>query len=440
MPTQREERGSRQRLLAAIVRVSCDRGYEHATIAHVIEQAGVSRATFYAHFNDKQAGLLAALAEIQQHALTAVAESIAAQPPETAAGAAISALVRFAEEHPLQARVLVNETMAAGARAQDARDDSIDSIARLLEGAYSRIGAHARTPALPGEVLVGAVYRMLAARLRRRESGLEALERELLDWVGYYEEDARQELWRTLDGRASTTERSLLLAAAPLRAPAPLRRRRGTRHALALVENQRLRIIFATAQAVRENGYAASTVAAIVRAAGVDKRAFYRQFPDKEAAFTAVHELTFQGAMSATAGAFFAVERWPERLWRAARAFMQYLEQNPTLTCASIVEGYAGGPASVQRLEELVGGFSIFLDEGYHYEPTAGRRAPSRAVFEAVIQANFEMLYREARARSAPELTSVARHSAYLGLALFVGARRATALVEQMVNGASGNR
>ncbi len=440
MPAQHKERGSRQRLLAAIVRVSSDRGYEGATIAWVIEQAGVSRATFYAHFTDKQAGLLAALEEIEQHALAAVAQSIAAQPPQTAARAAITALVRFAERHPLQARLLVNETMAAGPRAFDARDHSIDQIGRLLAGAYAGVPGAASTPALAGEVLIGAAYRMLATRLRGRERGLAALESGLLEWVGYYEEQGGQGRWRTFEDQRSARERSLLLTTAPLRAPRPLRRRRGARHALALAENQRLRLIFATAESVRENGYGATTVAGIARAAGDDKRAFYRHFADKQAAFTAVHELTFQGAMSVTAGAFFAVERWPERIWQAAGAFLRYLEQNPVLTHASIVEGHTGGPASVRRLEELVGGFSIFLEEGYRYQPTRARGAPSRLALEAVIQANFEMIYRRARASPTPALTSLAPHSAYLGLAPFVGARRAGVLVQEMLRVPGGNR
>ena len=173
-------------------------------------------------------------------------------------------------------------------------------------------------------------------------------------------------------------------------------------------------------------------MAAITAAAGVDGRAFYRLFADKHEAFTAVHELAFQNAMAVTAGAFFAVEGWPRRIWEAGHTFTRHLEQNPTLAHASIVEAHAGGPQSLQRLEQLLSAFTIFLQEGYQYQPRRQSSPPSRVAFEAIAQANFEIIYRQARDGPGLELAGLAPQLAYLCLAPFVGAGRAGELVEEM--------
>src|SRR5215218_6805837 len=50
----------RGRMLDAMAQVVAEKGYGAATVADVIERAGVSRKTFYEHFRDKEACFLAA--------------------------------------------------------------------------------------------------------------------------------------------------------------------------------------------------------------------------------------------------------------------------------------------------------------------------------------------------------------------------------------------
>lgn len=124
-----DKRTQQERLLAAIVAVSCEHGYEDTTIARVISRAGVSRPTFYEYFASKEACLLAALENVEHKLVARARRSIAEQPPRSAAAAMIAALVAFAQAHPTEARFLMNETMVAGKRALDARDHGVDAIA-----------------------------------------------------------------------------------------------------------------------------------------------------------------------------------------------------------------------------------------------------------------------------------------------------------------------
>ncbi|HSZ12614.1 MAG TPA: TetR/AcrR family transcriptional regulator [Solirubrobacteraceae bacterium] len=421
----------RERLLQAIVRVSFEHGYEGTTIARVIAAAGVSRPTFYTYFADRADCFLAALEDVQRRAAAAVALAVERQPPQDAAAATTKALVAFAQEQPMPARLLMSEAMAAGGRALDAHDRGVEAIAWVIERRHREVTAEVAVPALAGEVLVATVYRLLATRLRRGEQPSADLLAELLEWVEGYGRRAPEQRWRTLSpvpARAGTPP----ARQAPLRPPPPLAPGRPRRSAGDVAENHRLRIIFATAEVVCEHGYGAATVAEITRAAGVDGRAFYRLFRGKHDAFTAVHELVFQNAMAACAGAFFARGEWPRRMWQAARALAQYVGQNATLTRASIVEGHAGGAASVERLQALLAGFTIFLQEGYQHQPP-GARAPSPLALEAIAEACFEVLYRQARGNAGLELAGIAAHCTYISLAPFVGAARAAALVEEML-------
>ena len=96
--------------------------------------------------------------------------------------------------------------------------------------------------------------------------------------------------------------RSPYLPPTTLRAPPPLGPGRPRLSEEEVAENHRQRIMFATSQIVQERGYTAATISEITRLAGVDGRAFYRLFADKQEAFGSIHELGFQYLMAATAG------------------------------------------------------------------------------------------------------------------------------------------
>jgi AcrR family transcriptional regulator len=60
LPRELVTRSQRERLLAAVVRVTAERGYEGTTVADILDEAGVGRESFYELFNDKLDCMLAA--------------------------------------------------------------------------------------------------------------------------------------------------------------------------------------------------------------------------------------------------------------------------------------------------------------------------------------------------------------------------------------------
>jgi AcrR family transcriptional regulator len=60
LPRELVERSQRERLLAAVVRATVEKGYEATTVADILGEAGVGRESFYELFDDKLDCTLAA--------------------------------------------------------------------------------------------------------------------------------------------------------------------------------------------------------------------------------------------------------------------------------------------------------------------------------------------------------------------------------------------
>jgi AcrR family transcriptional regulator len=121
----------RELLLAAMVRVVGVKGYKATSVADVIEEAGVSRATFYKHFEDKHECFLDAYDMVVDQVTTQVTSDCdGSQPWTQRVETGLANLVRFFALDPELARMAMVEVAAAGA---DARQRHWDAVARFTE-------------------------------------------------------------------------------------------------------------------------------------------------------------------------------------------------------------------------------------------------------------------------------------------------------------------
>jgi AcrR family transcriptional regulator len=418
----------RERLLAGMVKTASQSGYARTTVSSVIAHAGVSRPTFYDYFTDKDDCFLAALSTVHELLMPNIGEAIAAEQPERAIEMALRELIVFSRSEPAMARLLTNETLSGGQCALDARAEGIAALAAVVESAHGEMASTAKAPDIPAEIALGAVYRLLSTRLRRGERALAGLQEDVTRWVRSYEAPLIEHCWR-LDCGHPALPHSPLLAKTVTRPPPPLPPGRPRVSEEEVAENHRLRIMLATATLAAEKGYGATTVADIVKRAGLDARAFYKSFAEKQDAFMAAHELGFQELMAVTAGAFFAGTNWPERTWEAGRAFTQFLECNPTIARAGFVEAYAVGLDAVERVENSHVAFTIFLREGYQFRPNA--HPPSPVALEAIIAAIFEIVHRQARDRGELGLSGLLPSMAHLCLTPFLGSSKTNEFVNR---------
>jgi AcrR family transcriptional regulator len=437
-PVQNRRKATqRERLLNGMVSAANREGYAGANVSAVIAEAGVSRPTFYEYFEDRDDCFVATVTDLHERLLEEVREAVTEGPPEGALTAALQAMVGFAGAQPAAARFLMKEALAGGPKALDARDRGVLETARVIERAFKRVPEETEIPDIPIAAVIGAVHRLIASRLRRGERALGGILEDLLDWVGSYRQPAGGHRWRSLKP-LKAPERSPFLPPNALRAPPGLGPGRPRLSEEEVAENHRQRIVFATSQVVQDHGYTAATVSEITRLAGVDGRAFYRLFNDKQDAFSAIHELGFQYLMATTAGAFFAGATWPERIWEGFRAAAQSVDDTPAFAHVAFVEAYAVGPKGIQRVEDSRIAFTIFLQEGYRYQHEG--EAPSRLALEAIITTIFEIVYLQARASAKPKTVGLLGHIVHVCLSPFMGGAAANEFIDGKVATATRRR
>jgi AcrR family transcriptional regulator len=422
-------------MLAGMIAAANREGYAGANVAAVIEEAGVSRPTFYEHFSDREQCFLAAIDEVHSALMDELRAALQGSPSERADATALQTLIAFVGAEPAKARFLMSESLAGGQATLDARDRSVQEVAELLDQTLAELPADARILDIPSEFMIGASYRILGSRMRRGERALAGLSRKMLRFMGNYEQPASERRWRCVPARAVVATPPARRASA-LRAPAPLPPGRPRIGEDAVAENHRLRIMFATAELVQEGGYTATTIAEITKRAGVDGRVFYRMFADKQEAFSAIHELGFQQLMATTAGAFFAAEEWPERMWSALGTLTDWIEGNPAVAHVGFVESYAVGPTAVQRVDDSLIAFTIFLQEGYQHQPI--EHPPSPQALEAIVTCVFEIIYRELRRSDEPKIAATLPALIYISLTPFLGVAETNRFIDgQLANASS---
>jgi AcrR family transcriptional regulator len=117
-----------------------------------------------------------------------------------------------------------------------------------------------------------------------------------------------------------------------------------------VLQPPRLRLVDALATAASQKGYAATTIADIVRHAHVSKRTFYEHFADKEACLLAGYERVSEMMMDVLRETHIPPDRhWTERVRAIAAAYLDALEQLPTVNRVLLLEVQAAG-AEAYRL------------------------------------------------------------------------------------------
>jgi AcrR family transcriptional regulator len=418
-PTQRE------RLLRVMVEVANRRGYAGASVAALIAEAGVSRRTFYEHFDDRDDCIAGAIVDVRGRLLTAVESALGNAQPGDAVAVALGAILDFADEHGAEARFLMGQSMSAGRPALDSRDQGIVEIAAVIAATQEGIGPRAPVPDLDHRILLGSVYRMIATRLRRGQANMETLGAELLAWVAAYEVPSSSRRW-------SEAEPITLTASSPQvpvqQMPDVFPPGRPRVSPAEISENQRLRIMYAVARLAESKGYTATTTADVIKLARVDGRTFYRLFTDRQEAFSAAHELGFQQVMDVTTSAYFSAEGWAQRSWEAGKALSEFLQANPLVGNVGFVEAYASGPAAVQRIEDSHTAFLFFLQEGLLSRPP--KELPSRVAMEAIIAAVFEVIYIQARRGEDLQVAGMLPYIAHLWLTPFLGTAESNRFID----------
>jgi AcrR family transcriptional regulator len=162
----------RQRLLQAAAEEFAGRGYAHTSSESISRRAGMSKATFYEHFDNKQDCMLALFDR--------AAEVVGGAMAEAARGAGGGALDRMragtraflvaVAGHPEYAQTLLIESIGAGPEAARRRDRIVQGFADLLDAENAEAARRGLIPrfASPHDALavIGAISELVSRQVR----------------------------------------------------------------------------------------------------------------------------------------------------------------------------------------------------------------------------------------------------------------------------------
>ncbi|MBV9292103.1 MAG: TetR/AcrR family transcriptional regulator [Frankiales bacterium] len=162
----RRQRKSRAALHAALVQLIADRPYGEITVEDIVTAADVARATFYAHYRDKDDLLSSANVQLMND-LTAVVAGNSWQDPPAYTGSGIAAILRHVDAHPALYRLLITGEGGAGARGTLLAAFT-DTAAAVFTTGVERMN---KTPRQPMTVITAAFVGALVHVIERWLSG-----------------------------------------------------------------------------------------------------------------------------------------------------------------------------------------------------------------------------------------------------------------------------
>lgn len=163
-PLEVRQDRQRARLFAAAAAVFARRGYAEASAEAIAREAGMSKATFYEHFDNKEDCLVALFDAATEEVLAEMrvaGEAHTGAAPIERGRAMIRAYLRALAAFPDQAQTLLVEVVGAGPRAMARRDEALDQVASYIHQNFAGLRSFDDAFAV-----VGATVELASRRLR----------------------------------------------------------------------------------------------------------------------------------------------------------------------------------------------------------------------------------------------------------------------------------
>ena len=111
-------------------------------------------------------------------------------------------------------------------------------------------------------------------------------------------------------------------------------------------------------------GYERTSVRTVLAHAGVYRQAFYDNFTDKDDCYLQAYDAGVARVEALVLGAVEGQDGWTERLRTGLGAALDFLDTEPDVGRALVVEVHAAGPAALEKRAEVMRRFTGFLDRG----------------------------------------------------------------------------
>lgn len=421
---------ARTRIADAAVEVVGRKGFDATTVSDVIELAGVSRKTFYEHFDDKRGCfLMAGERECDRwlEAARAAAERCESGPERLQS--VLQAIFEAALDRPAALRMLVFETASMRPDGVKLRTRLLGGWASLLLEALRATGEKAPPAQRTLEILLGGALRVLDARLggavrprKPRRTMILGVVPQLAEWIECYsgaavppEHIENGAPGILLGGRApgtlATASKSSVRRGLP-RGENPISRS-------FVVHSQRERILDAVANLTAAKGYASVTIPDIAQEAAISVQAFYEHFTGKEDTLLVAYEVGHRRALAAVERAYDSETDWPNAVHAALVALLCFLASEPSFAALTLIDVGTASERAMTLSNEGMAGYVGMIAPGF--AESKPEYEPPKVAPEAIVGALRELLYGCAIADRARDMHHLVVEATWIVLAPFLG-------------------
>jgi AcrR family transcriptional regulator len=351
-------RHQKARLQGAMVEAVARHGYQDTTLGELVSLAGVSKTTFYDHFQSKEECFVSTFDVIVEELARRVATAYR-QPGDFREKllAATGVFLATAEEEPAAARLAAVDSLTLGAAGVAHRERASVAFEVLIRQSFEHPPEARPMPETTVRAVVGGIRGVAYRRLRQgKPAELPGLNEELVDWaLGYQKADSEP------------VQRAMAAAARPLpklggqEETVPWDEPPDSKLSRTSL-SQRERIIRGTARVVVENGYSALSIPAISGAAGVSNQTFYEFFASKREAFLAAFEQIAARALSLTEEAMATAADPVDALGVGVRALLEHVAENELFARLAFFELATAGPIAMDRADAVLDHFTGLIE------------------------------------------------------------------------------
>ena len=417
LPPEAVLRHQRARLESAMVETVGRHGYSGTTLRELVSLAGVSKSTFYEHFESKQQAFLATSDEI----LDRIEERVAAacethDDYRERLRAALSTFIDIVLAHPQEANLVIVESLTLGSAGVAHRE----RVSAIFEGVIrdcfeqspSDLEVSGLTVRAIGAGIRGVVYRHLRDGTADRLPGLVD---ELTEFaLGYQQPDteavaeAAAAAGEPRPEAASGTAKKLDWEEPPdsARSRAEL--------------TQRERIVRAAGRLVVEKGFESLSIPAISAAAGTSNQTFYEYFDSKREAFLAAFDVNAGEALFVTRAAFDDTDGGGAKIGAGLRSMLEYIAGNEVFARFTFFDLPTAGPVALDHADATMESFTAFLRP--ELAPKEFGPRTSEVILEAIGSGAWAVIQHELARNQSSSLPELAPELARIVLMPVTGA------------------
>jgi TetR/AcrR family transcriptional regulator len=385
-------RHQKDRLEGAIVEAVARHGFASTTVWELVTLAGVSKSTFYDHFESKEECFLATFDSIVGEVAEEVAQAYAGDGDERER--LVAALDRFIEivvERPESAAFAIIDSLALGSAGIAHRERAWEAFEQVAREYFDNNASSQPVSDLTVRTIIAGISGVVYQYLRNgKTKELPGVVEPLIDWALSYQ--------------APDTELVRRGVAAAEQPPSARTRDEGEEETLGWDEppdsplsraslSQRQRIIRAAARVVVERGYESLSIPAISAAAGTSNQTFYENFNSKRDAFIAAYEIASEKALRICVGAFESGADGPEAIGAVLRALTEHIAQDEMYARLAFLEMMTAGPPALDRSEEVMNAVLAFVEVSEGSKELWGK--VPRVVLEATAGGIWFVIQRE---------------------------------------------